>query len=311
MNIAEWRSSVGIYKDPFIDSELIDPSVYVRRTNASLLQEVITSTENRESQIMLITGPWGWGKGAFKRTFQTSLDSAEDVLINTFTVVQPNFTELQFYKAVGHELGLNFGRYWRDRLGVRRMLTDKIHTCSEKEFLLLIIDDAHYLTAEALHAVKYITDIEREGIKCCTALLLGTKRVLNTLARGSLGQVVDRIHLRRSLKPFSQRDTLEYIVRALAYGNECPLSKEYEFPYTPKGTEAESKRLGPFSKLAGIRIYGLTGGVPRYVRLLCSEAIKVRVKTLDKSPDSEKFSITPVIVQQAWDSLLQRNEVRS
>jgi len=131
------------------------------------------------------------------------------------------------------------------------------------------------------------------------------------LGRGSLGQVADRIHLRRSLKAFSQRDTLEYIARAVAYSREDPLPLQYEFPDTPKEVQTEAHRLAPFEVMSGIRIHGLTGGTPRYVRLLCSEAIKVRAITAEKSPQSERFNINPSIIQLAWDSLLRKKEVPS
>lgn len=311
MDLEDWRSAVGLYRNPFKDAEWIDPSIYVFRTNKTLLREVATSTKNRECQIMLIIGPHGIGKGAFKHAFEMMLRNAQDIVIRAFTVTQPNFTELQFYRAVGNELGLSFEKYLRDRLEVRRKLTHRIVGEANDQYLLLIVDDAHYITAEALHAVKYITDIEQSGVKCCTALLLGTGKILKTLDRQSLRQVADRIHLRRSLKAFSQRDTLEYIARAVGYANENPLSLKYEFPDTPKEVQSEARQLAPFEVMSGIRIHGFTGGTPRYVRLLCSEATKIAARMAEKRPQSERFIITPSIIQLAWDSLLRRKEVLS
>jgi len=166
MELDEWKLTVGLYRDAFIDSEWIDPSIYVSRTNKALLDEVATSTKNRESQIMLITGPYGIGKGAFKHALEDHLGSAKDITIRAFTVKQPNLTELQFFRAVGNEIGLEFGTYLRDRWEVRRKLERKILEDAKSRFLLLIVDDAHYITPQALHAVKYITDIEQSSKKC-------------------------------------------------------------------------------------------------------------------------------------------------
>lgn len=311
MDLDEWKSTVGLYKDPFIDSEWIDQSIYVSRTNRALLSEVISSTKNRESQIMLITGPYGIGKGAFKHALEGALNSAEDIIIKTFTVKQPNFTELQFFRAVGNELGLEFVTYLRDRWEVRRKLERKIVEDATNSFLLLIVDDAHYITPQALHAIKYVTDIEKSSVKCCTALLLGMEKVLDILSRGSLGQVVDRIHLRRNLKTFSQRDTLEYIARTVAYSRENPLPLEYEFPDTPVEVQNEVDKLIPFDVMAGIRVHALTAGIPRHVRLLCSEAIKIAAITAESNQQAERFNITTSTIQMAWDSLLRRKEVNS
>jgi len=311
MELDEWKLTVGLYRDAFIDSEWIDPSIYVSRTNKALLDEVATSTKNRESQIMLITGPYGIGKGAFKHALEDHLGSAKDITIRAFTVKQPNLTELQFFRAVGNEIGLEFGTYLRDRWEVRRKLERKILEDAKSRFLLLIVDDAHYITPQALHAVKYITDIEQSSKKCCTALLLGTEKVLEILSRGSLGQVADRIHLRRNLKAFSQRDTLEYMARAVAFCRDDSLHPEYEFPDTPKDVQNEKAKLEPFDVMAGIRVHGLTSGIPRYVRLLCSEAVKIAAITAENNQPTERFNITPTTIQIAWDSLLGRKEVPS
>ena len=70
MDLDDRKSSVGLYRDPFIDAEWIDSSIYVVRTNAQLSHEIVTSTRNKESQIMLVRGPSGIGKGAFKHALR-------------------------------------------------------------------------------------------------------------------------------------------------------------------------------------------------------------------------------------------------
>jgi type II secretory pathway predicted ATPase ExeA len=147
MNLQDWKSGAGIYRDAFIDSEWIDPSVYVSRTNGELLDELLVSSQNRESQIMLVTGPYGIGKGAFKHALEAKLNEDKDVLIKTFTIKQPNFTELQFYRAFGNALGLDFESYLRDRWEVRRKLERKIIHETQDKFILLIVDDVHYITS--------------------------------------------------------------------------------------------------------------------------------------------------------------------
>jgi len=41
MDLEEWKSNVGLYRDSFVDSEWIDQSIYVSRTNGALMNEVI------------------------------------------------------------------------------------------------------------------------------------------------------------------------------------------------------------------------------------------------------------------------------
>lgn len=53
MDLEDCKSAVGFCKDSFIDSKWIDASLYVSRTNRTLLNKVALSTKNRGSQIML------------------------------------------------------------------------------------------------------------------------------------------------------------------------------------------------------------------------------------------------------------------
>lgn len=120
---------------------------------------------------------------------------------------------------------------------------------------------------------------------------------------------MDRMHLRRELKPFSQRDTFEYVYRAMAYAKLEQLRYGYEFPSDPDLARAGANGLSPFNIESVARIFALTGGVPRHVRLLCSQAISVRAREAEAVEQHERFKILASVVVQAWDSLLGHQEV--
>ena len=307
MNTELWKSSVGMYRDPFIDSEWLGPSLYVWRTNGGLLKELYDSILKSESQIMLVTAPYGFGKGAFKHALQFVLNSGTKIPVESMTIPQPYYTEIQLYRAFLYGRGVQLLEYRRDRLELRKKVTDVLDQQTGR--FLLVIDDAHYVRPETMHAIKYISDLEKNGKKMCSVLLLGTDDVLGALKGKDMAQIADRLHLRRALKTFSQRDTLEYVARAVGYSTERELDPNYEFPLSATEAAAESKRLAPFTIDAGVQIHALTGGVPRYVRLLCSEAVKVRAAS-EGASTSARLVISPEIISAAWTSLLNNSEVK-
>ena len=276
--------------------------------NADVLSDVLNSVIKREAQIMLVKAPFGFGKSALRDAIRSFLTNSNEIDVKPIMVQQPEFSELQFYKDVGTALGIEFGKYWRDKFEVRRLLKDKLLKEDHGAHKLLIVDDAQFLHPDALFAVKYITDLERKGQKICTALLLGSPEIDRLLEKPTIAQVVDRMHLRRDLRPFSQRDTFEYVARAMSYAKLEPVAGDYEFPTSAEAALAEAYRLEPFNPEAVAKAFDLTNGVPRYLRLLCAQALLIRAREAEGISERDRFRVLASVMERAWETLLARQE---
>jgi type II secretory pathway predicted ATPase ExeA len=280
------------------------------RVNLEPLNDVINSVLNREAQIMIVKAPYGFGKSAFREVVSSFLVNYDGAKVKPIVLLQPEFNELQLYREIAGALGVSLDREVTDTRETRQLLTRKLIAESHDKQFLLILDDAHFLHADALFGVKFITDLERNGRKICTALLLCSPEVDELLSQPSIAQVVDRMHLRRELRSFSQRDTFEYVSRAMSYAKLEPLSPDYEFPPTAEGALLEAHRLEPFIPEAVARVFDLTGGVPRQVRQLCSRSMALRAREAEGVPGRDGFRVLGNVVERAWEAMLNREEVR-
>ena len=259
---------------------------------------------------MLVKAPFGFGKSAFREAVRSFLVNYDAVKVKTIILLQPEFDELQFYREVASALGVE-SRRSDDKIEIRNLLTKKLVSESYDRQFLIILDDAQFLGEDALFGIKFLTDLERNGRKICSALLLCSPEIDSLLSRPKLAQVVDRMHLRRDLRPFSQRDTFEYVSRAMSYAKLEPLPGDYEFPSTSDGALLETHRLEPFIPEAVANIFDLTGGVPRAVRLLCARSIVLRAREAEGFPGHDGFRIRSDVVNRAWEALLDRGEAHT
>ena len=277
------------------------------RVNLEPLTDVLNSVLNRQAQIMIVKAPYGFGKSAFREAVRSFLGHYDRVKVKPIVLLQPEFNELQFYREVAIALGVDTRRS-DDKIEIRQLLTRKLMSESYDTQFLLILDDAHFLGEDALFGTKFLTDLERNGRKICSALLLCSPDIDSLLSRPGVAQVVDRMHLRRDLRPFSQRDTFEYVSRAMSYAKMEPLPDGYEFPSTSEKALLETHRLEPFIPEAVASVFDLTGGVPRQVRLLCAQSIALRAKEAEGLPGHDGFRILGDVVNRAWGALLDRGE---
>jgi type II secretory pathway predicted ATPase ExeA len=82
--------------------------------------------------------------------------------------------------------------------------------------LILLLDDAHLLSAEALKAVKSITCLENSSEKLATCVLLGEPRLKERLNHEVFASLKSRLYLNLSLEPLSQDEIQPYLLRRLA-----------------------------------------------------------------------------------------------
>lgn len=311
MDLPDWLAGAGIGENPYRDAEWLSGAAYVWRTNRESIIDISNSFFSKESQIMLVVGDFGLGKGALKHAVMNVIKEAaleKQRKVEFIILEQAEWTKLQLYRALAKKLGVgDDGDTYRVRSNIEAAIQSRVNMKIEP---LVIIDDAHYLKSGAYDAVKHISDLESDGKKVCPVLLLGYYKVVEELKKGDLAQVADRIHLRRKLNLFTQRDLLEYVARTLQYGKGSPLPVSYEFPIQNQAAvQAEYPKLEPFTVKAVTQIYQLSRN-PRLVRLICAESFKVQAKGADAVKTPDRFNVTSKVINQAWEAIKLREEAR-
>ena len=118
--------------------------------------------------------------------------------------------------------------------------------------VVLLIDEAQNLPADALEQVRLLTNLETDTQKLLQILLLGQPELRTMLARPELRQLAQRITARFHLDPLQPGDTASYLRhRWRVAGGE-------RFPFDAKAVQ---------------RLHARAGGIPRLINVIAERAL--------------------------------------
>lgn len=191
--------------------------------------------------IGLLCGPTGVGKSSLVELFVQDLPAHRiHPLRLAFSAVDAVALLRQLVALLGE----------RPCLGKDRLFQQVVHKLQQMERTsLLIVDEAHLLSEQALVALRLLLSAPAGQALPLKLLLCGQDTLETLLARAALADLLNRIHLRYRLCPFSRDQSLCYIDHCLAQA----------------GARAEL-----FEPDAKHRIHDFTHGIPREINSLAT-----------------------------------------
>jgi general secretion pathway protein A len=121
---------------------------------------------------------------------------------------------------------------------------------------VLVVDEAHHVSAEVLEEIRLLTNLETTQEKLLQILLVGQPELDEKLDSVELRQLKQRIALRSQLEPLSLDETRGYIHRRLELAG---------------ATAEAAKQL--FSEQAVERVHRHSRGIPRLINTICENAL--------------------------------------
>jgi general secretion pathway protein A len=196
-----------------------------------------------------LTGEVGTGKTTLCRLLLEQLPENTRVAL----VLNPRLSPLELLETICEELRLDISQ----RRGSLKGLVDALNTYLLEAYaqglrVVLIIDEAQNLSAEALEQVRLLTNLETPTQKLLQIILLGQPELREMLARPELRQLAQRITARYHLTPLDADETEAYLRHRLAV--------------------AGASRF-PFTKLAVRKLHEHSGGVPRLINVIADRAL--------------------------------------
>lgn len=196
-----------------------------------------------------LTGEVGTGKTTLCRLLLEQLPENVRVAL----VLNPRLDPVELLETICEELRIDVA----GKRGSLKGLVDALNhflldAYAQGLRVVLIIDEAQNLSAEALEQVRLLTNLETPTQKLLQILLLGQPELRDMLARPDLRQLAQRVTARFHLTPMDAAETEAYLRHRFAVAG---------------GTRF------PFTKLAVKRIHHHAGGVPRLVNIIAERAL--------------------------------------
>src|SRR3984957_13384347 len=218
---------------------------------------------------VVLTGEVGTGKTLLLRCLLGLLKDSKDIAYAYLFNGRLSPTEFLQYivsdfglPAIGKskfELLLDLGNFLASR-GSKKMTT------------VLIVDEAHHLSAEILEEVRLLSNLETTDDKLLQIVLVGQPELDEKLDSVGLRQLKQRIAVRTQLGPLSAMEAKRYIERRLQIAGQDPNSE----PLFPEETIAT--------------VHCFSRGLPRLINTICENSlIAAYAKRLP--------SVTPEIVE--------------
>ena len=152
---------------------------------------------------------------------------------------------------------------------------------------VILIDEAHLLSAEALEEIRLLSNLETEKIKLIQIVLVGQNEIYHHLEQEKLRSLKQRIVINRQLSPLGRDETFKYIEHRL---------------------KVADRDLALFDQGALKLIWQHSRGTPRLINRLCDNALligfAVEARTIGKKIIKEVVSDLDPCRNQIQEDLL-------
>ena len=168
---------------------------------------------------------------------------------------------------------------------IQRLNRFAIDQLSKGGNVVLILDEAHILSRNAMENLRLLSNLETRKHKLIQIILSGQPELDTKLDRHELRQLAQRINLRRYIYPLNKTCTFSYLRHRLSVV-----------------TNSDSL---PFDNKAEQMIWEYSGGIPRKINMLCDNALLIGYALGKKKIDG-------TIIQEAakdlkWDRFSKTN----
>jgi general secretion pathway protein A len=243
-----YLSFFGLNEKPFAITP--DPRyLYLSERHAEALAHLLYGI-NEAGGFVQLTGEVGTGKTTIIRSLLSQTPKHAHIAL----ILNPRMTAPEFLRTICEELALEIP--WGS-VGSQKDLVDILNRYllrahSEGRRIVLVVDEAQNLAPDVLEQVRLLTNLETNTQKLLQIILIGQPELRELLARTELRQLAQRITGRYHLAPLSRAESEAYVLHRLRVA----------------GATSDVFTSGALAE-----VFGLSGGVPRVINVICDRAL--------------------------------------
>ena len=237
----------NLKKEPFKIAP--DPEfLFLSPSHREALASIMYGVEQRKGFIT-ITGEVGVGKTSVLRYYLEQVDKAN---LKAVYIFNPNLSFSGLMKTIFQKMGFDIKTEDASELlnNLHLILIDR-H--KQGRNMALIIDEAQNMPVETLENLRMLSNLETSKEKLVQIVLVGQPEFEVTLKRNELRQLQQRIAIKTTISPLSNKECMEYI--------------QYRM------TKASLNGSKVFTQNAIKRIIAESQGIPRLINVLCDNAL--------------------------------------
>ncbi len=229
-----------------------DPSfLFPTRRHNEALATLYYGVERRKGFVVL-TGEVGTGKTLLLRCLLQLLKYRKDT--EYAYVFNGRLSPIEFLQYVTADFGLPAAN--KNKTELLLELVRYVIARSQKNLTnVLVVDEAHHLSADILEEIRLLTNLETSNAKLLQILLVGQPELDEKLDSIELRQLKQRIAFRAHLLPLDLSETEKYIERRLQLAG------------------ADSRGLLLFPAPTSAAVYRHSRGIPRLINTICENAL--------------------------------------
>lgn len=220
----DFVNAFGLKENPFADS--VHPAFFFRTDSHAEAFRSMTLAVDFRASLGMVTGPSGTGKTLVSQLLLGHFEEPKHKVV--LVLVTPGLSKTGLLREILSELNLALPvGVARVQDLVKQLSNHIIELHEQGQRLVIIVDECHLLSADCLHVIRTISNIETPQEKLVTCLLFGESRLAQRLEHTSYASLSNRIYLRSEIRPLDPSEVGQYIkFRLMTAGRLDPLFTE-------------------------------------------------------------------------------------
>lgn len=204
----DFMRTYGLRENPFADC--VHPAFFFRTEgHGEAFRSMMLAAEFKTS-LGMVTGPSGVGKTLISQLLLQTFDESKYHVV--LVLVTPGLSKTGLLREILAELDLALPVGIARVQDLVKLLSNYIIELHEQgRRLVLLIDECHLLSADCLHIVRTISNIETPQEKLTTCLIFAEARLLQRLQHPGYESLRNRIYLRHELNPMTAAESAQCV----------------------------------------------------------------------------------------------------